>query len=227
MKIIGHRGAAGVAAENSLTAIRAARIMGVDAIEIDIRATKDNHLVVFHDKTLRRMAGRSGTIKNMTAKELSNIKLKNGTTIPSLEEVFEAAQDTPLFIEGKDNSWAKLLNKHLDKYNYTSSLTVISFNKDELAKFAKLRPDIKLYYIRFLNGLSAINVAKKNNFSGISTTYLALNPIIYALARLNKLDINVFKRTVPRKSTFKLLTRLYPKLSLTTNYPDQLINMSK
>ena len=57
MKIIGHRGAAGLALENTLPGIELARLLGVDAIEIDVRKTKDNQLILCHDADLKRVAG--------------------------------------------------------------------------------------------------------------------------------------------------------------------------
>jgi glycerophosphoryl diester phosphodiesterase len=227
MKIIGHRGAAGIAPENSLTAIRAARISGVDAIEIDVQTTKDDRLVVFHDKTLRRLASRPENVFDLTSDELSKVKLKNGAHIPTMEEAFEAAQDTPLYIEGKGTGWAELLDKSLEKYRYTKTLTVISFNKSELVKFAKLRPDIKLYIIKFFNGPGAVSVARRNGFSGITINLLAINPAVYAAARKNKLDINIFTNSKLLKHFIKILVKLYPRIQITTNYPDLLIEKNE
>lgn len=51
--VIGHRGAAGLAPENTLAAFAAALDLGVDAIELDIHLTRDSVLVVYHDYTLK------------------------------------------------------------------------------------------------------------------------------------------------------------------------------
>jgi glycerophosphoryl diester phosphodiesterase len=50
--IEGHRGARGLAPENTLAGIRAAAAAGVTAIEIDVRLTADGHLVLWHDSVL-------------------------------------------------------------------------------------------------------------------------------------------------------------------------------
>ena len=55
-KIIAHRGDFSVAPENTMQAIQAAYDHGADGIEIDIRKTKDNQLVVFHDASIQRLA---------------------------------------------------------------------------------------------------------------------------------------------------------------------------
>jgi glycerophosphoryl diester phosphodiesterase len=51
--VIGHRGAAGLAPENTLAAFKAAFDLGVDAVEMDVQLTRDANLVVYHDYTLK------------------------------------------------------------------------------------------------------------------------------------------------------------------------------
>ena len=51
--IIGHRGAAGLAPENTLSAFKSACEIGVDAVELDVLLTADNNIVVHHDYTLK------------------------------------------------------------------------------------------------------------------------------------------------------------------------------
>src|ERR1035438_9977333 len=109
MKIISHRGGAKLAPENSIEAIKVSRSLGVDAAEIDIRVTKDGQLVVFHDKSLKRLAGINKAIKNLTVNEIKQINLKSGAKIPTLEELLNAAGDLPLIIEGKGTDWANKL----------------------------------------------------------------------------------------------------------------------
>lgn len=65
MLIIGHRGAAGLKPENTLASFEAALKHGVQAIEIDVRTTRDSAAVVFHDKNV---AGK--TVSSLTLKQL-------------------------------------------------------------------------------------------------------------------------------------------------------------
>lgn len=51
--VIGHRGAAGLAPENTLAAFAASLDLGVDALELDVHLTRDGTLVVYHDYTLK------------------------------------------------------------------------------------------------------------------------------------------------------------------------------
>jgi len=68
--IIGHRGAKGIAPENSLSAFKKAVELGIDGIELDVHLTKDGKLVVIHDMDLKRLSGLKIPIKQLTFKEL-------------------------------------------------------------------------------------------------------------------------------------------------------------
>jgi len=61
--VIAHRGASAIAPENTASAIREAIRLGSKVIEFDVRVTSDGELVLFHDKELDRVAGRTGTIE--------------------------------------------------------------------------------------------------------------------------------------------------------------------
>ncbi|HMP90784.1 MAG TPA: glycerophosphodiester phosphodiesterase family protein [Kiritimatiellia bacterium] len=88
MKIIGHRGAPNVAPENTLKAFQAAWDCGCDGIELDIRLTRDNHIVVFHDENGIRLTGSPENIANLSLRELSSWRVK-GEPIPTLDEVLK------------------------------------------------------------------------------------------------------------------------------------------
>jgi glycerophosphoryl diester phosphodiesterase len=71
--IIGHRGAAAVAPENTLISFERALKDGADGIEFDVRLTRDNVPVVVHDATLRRTAQRAEAVAQLSAKELDAV----------------------------------------------------------------------------------------------------------------------------------------------------------
>jgi glycerophosphoryl diester phosphodiesterase len=90
--IIGHRGAAGLRPENTLSAFRRACDIGVDAIELDVLSTADNNVIVHHDYALKPEITRtpqgewldrpSPTIKKLTLTKLKTYdvgRLKPGT----------------------------------------------------------------------------------------------------------------------------------------------------
>src|SRR3954452_12059164 len=69
--IIGHRGAAAVAPENTLVSFERALRDGADGIEFDVRLARDGVPVIIHDATLRRTGLRKGLVKNFPSTELS------------------------------------------------------------------------------------------------------------------------------------------------------------
>jgi Glycerophosphoryl diester phosphodiesterase family len=93
--IICHRGASEFAHENTLEAYRAALELGADGNEIDIRATEDGVLVLFHDDMLDRLLEAHGDVGDYTWEELQQFRFRdpgrfgNWCRIPTLVEVFE------------------------------------------------------------------------------------------------------------------------------------------
>jgi glycerophosphoryl diester phosphodiesterase len=102
--VVGHRGVggqfAGIAPENSLAAIRAALLMGVDGVELDVRHTVDERLVLMHDSTVDRTTTGTGLIDEMTLDEATALQVINSPfylevpgnfeceRVPTLEEAF-------------------------------------------------------------------------------------------------------------------------------------------
>ena len=110
--IIAHRGLDETYPENTIIAFKAALEKGM-AIEIDVRGTKDEELVVVHDDTVDRTTDGSGSVANMTLVELKALDAGSwwgeefsGERIPTLMETFDAVQqygtaETTLIIEMK------------------------------------------------------------------------------------------------------------------------------
>lgn len=72
-RVIGHRGAAGIAPENTLAGFRAARAAGARWVEFDVRLSVDRVPVLIHDPTLQRIAGLSAPVARLTADRLAAI----------------------------------------------------------------------------------------------------------------------------------------------------------
>jgi glycerophosphoryl diester phosphodiesterase len=68
-----HRGDRKNFPENTMSAFRAAVDLGLDAIETDIRMTKDGHLVIMHDRDVARTTNGKGFIDQMTLEELRRL----------------------------------------------------------------------------------------------------------------------------------------------------------
>lgn len=216
MKVIGHRGAAGLALENTLESIQAAKAAGVDAVEFDVRLTADGHFVLCHDHDLSRVSTHQHAIKEVAAEHIGNIILLNGEKLPTLTEALKVADGTPVVIEAKGSDWAKPLAKFLKKAKYDGA-SVISFNHDQLSEFSKLAPGIPTYSVERTRPFDVIQLARQNHFTGVDMNFWILNPLTYWLARRKNLEIIVY--TVNSRGIAWFLNLLFPKISITTDKP--------
>src|SRR6476620_1347413 len=85
MHKIGHRGAKGYAAENTLASFQKAMDMNVDGIELDVHLSLDGRVMVIHDDTVDRTTSQTGLVTDFSAHELESLG------IPTLEAVFDLA----------------------------------------------------------------------------------------------------------------------------------------
>ncbi|MCJ1679928.1 glycerophosphodiester phosphodiesterase [Streptomyces sp. APSN-46.1] len=85
---VGHRGDPYRARENTLSSIRSAFARGADAVEIDVRLTRDGVPVLLHDETLQRLWGHDVRLDAVTAPQLKEL---TGGGIPTLREALTAA----------------------------------------------------------------------------------------------------------------------------------------
>lgn len=149
MQIIAHRGASGLAPENTLKAIRLALALGAGAIEIDVQLA-DGELWVFHDRRLERCTDGSGVLTAQSRAYLASLDAGEGEGIPTLWQVMEAiAGQAELHIELKGaqtaDEVARLTRRAETELGFTLTQWVVSsFHHPELARFAALRPDIRL-----------------------------------------------------------------------------------
>jgi glycerophosphoryl diester phosphodiesterase len=96
--VAAHRGDWRDAPENSIEALKYAEKLGVDIVEIDLKKTSDDQLVLMHDKTLDRTTTGSGDVSNYTLAQLKRLRLRAGTghpssySIPTFSEELTAAR---------------------------------------------------------------------------------------------------------------------------------------
>lgn len=224
MFIIGHRGAGGIAPENTLESIDVAKKNKVDAIEIDIRATKDKKLIVFHDEGLLRMTGIPKQVNELTLKDFKEIKLVSGEKIPTLGEALRRAEKTPLVIEGKGDDWANPLSKMLKNHTGPKPM-VISYNHRELLLFSGEHKKIETYAIEDHRAFEVMASAKKLGIDGVSLAFWLFNPLTYRHA--NRLGLQLITAPINNKLTAKVFHFLYPKVKITTDYPNKFKDRKK
>lgn len=96
VKVIAHRGAGYEYDENTVEACRQSHGRGILGYEVDIRLTKDGHLVLMHDADVSRTTDGSGKVEEMTLAEIRALKTKGkGVPVPTVEELFGYFRDKP------------------------------------------------------------------------------------------------------------------------------------
>ena len=143
-----HRGDRLHCPENTMAAFRAAVEMGCDAIETDVRMTKDGHLILIHDRDVERTTNGKGFVDEMTLEEIRALDAGGwkdpkfaGEPIPTVEEFLEYVSETDLLINwelkeyprdfGEERAYATVdaLVELIDKYGMASRSIMNSFSE--------------------------------------------------------------------------------------------------
>ena len=191
MQIFGHRGAKGLALENTRDAFEQAIKNKADGIEFDLRKTLDDQLVVIHDKSTRRVTGRRLSVEGHSLKALQSIRTKNGETLLTFPELLEQLKGRriQLDIEMKSNGTADLLQpylKELLKNGYTyEDFFVSSFKISEVRRLRELNQDVRLAVIHAFNPFKFLIVYRKLDLWGAGfAAYIAWPPFLRVSKRL-------------------------------------------
>ena len=138
MILIAHRGLTDkFIKENTMEAFKNAIDNKYDGIELDIRMTKDNKIVILHDKFINRTSNSIGNVNNLTYKELKKYNFgsdKIKSKIPLLENIINRFHNIIIFIELKEKIDKEMLLNILEK-NKTNNYYIMSFNKDYVNEF--------------------------------------------------------------------------------------------
>lgn len=99
--VVSHRGDWRYAPENSLMAVQRCIDLGVDIVEIDVRLTKDGHLVAIHDTTVDRTTNGKGKVSDMTLEEIKKLRLKNACGVRHSRQQIPTLKEIMLLAKGK------------------------------------------------------------------------------------------------------------------------------
>ncbi len=130
--------------ENSLAAFALAADQGY-GMELDVQLTADDQLVVFHDKTLKRVCGVDKPLYTLTYEELRQYPLPDGSVIPLFSEVLElVAERVPMIVEVKYHhritETARATHQLLSAYN--GAYCVESFHPLAMRYFRRNAPQV-------------------------------------------------------------------------------------
>ncbi len=130
--VVAHRGDWRNAPENSLPAFANCILMNIDMIELDLKMTKDGHLIIMHDQTIDRTTNGHGKPTDYTLDEIREFRLKNGlgrvtnNKIPTLEEVLYLCKDKILINIDKGYDYFKEVYALTEKTATTNQVVIKS-----------------------------------------------------------------------------------------------------
>nr|WP_299070365.1 glycerophosphodiester phosphodiesterase family protein [uncultured Allomuricauda sp.] len=209
-KIVAHRGGAALSTENSMDAIKKSLRLGVDIVEIDVRMSKDGHLVLMHDKSVNRTTDGKGSVNNLNLEEIQKLSLNNSSQkegIPTLNEVFSliSGHNTQLLIEVKTGkNYSDTLEKlahTIKEKNMEKQVLVFSFNKAFCEELKKRFPELTVGV--FL--LKPSSIMKLPNVDAIGVEYHSLLLFGSWLKKLKEKYNSVYAWNVNSRSSMQRL----------------------
>jgi glycerophosphoryl diester phosphodiesterase len=146
--LIGHRGTRVDYEENTMKSFSKAIEYGVDFIEFDVHKTKDNKLIIIHDKTLQRTYNGIGFVSELKYLELKNFRTKKkGENIPLLIDVLSAFKNkTKFMIELKGENVVKLVARIIKEHDIISDCVISSKDLWKLKKIKSILPNCRICY---------------------------------------------------------------------------------
>ncbi|MBO7748420.1 glycerophosphodiester phosphodiesterase [Paenibacillus sp. MWE-103] len=230
---VAHRGASGLAPENTMAAFRAAMAFPfVQWIELDVQLSKDGIPVVIHDDSLRRTAKKPGRVSDYTAEELGRMdaggwfgKPFAGEGIPTLERVLDATVGRcRLNIElktygGRYPGMEKKVVDLLYAKGLEHDAVITSFDRNALVKVRELSKDVRTGLIIDALPWTLVEELKRLGASFLSIGYTRVSETL--LADMRKANLAVMAWTVNDAPMIKRLAGLSSTLMICTNYPDR------
>lgn len=154
--VVGHRGNPSKYPEETIQSDNSAFSDGADYVELDLHVSKDNVLVVSHDRDLSRVVGSSVIVSQNNFSYLNTLKQANGESIISLDQLFAYYQNKPktkFLLETKKTkhnnpkNMESLLATSIKKYHMQDRVMIHSFSAPSLKKMSQLLPDVPRIFI--------------------------------------------------------------------------------
>ena len=216
---IGHRGAKGHLAENTLASFEKALQLHVGAIELDVHLSADKKIMVIHDETIDRTTIKTGFVNDLSSKELQELG------IPTLEDVLQLIdRKCIIYIEIKDANAGdfvlQLIEKYISENNWScNQFQISSFNWDILERISNLNPKILIGVLTENNWEEALLFAKKIKAHSINPFYKLLSKEKVTLLHEN--GFLIFPWTVNEPDDIVLL-KSFTVDGIISDFPDRL-----
>ena len=225
MLIIGHRGAAGLAKENTMDALRAGVKSGADILEFDVRLTKDDIPVVIHDPTTARTHGERVVVASHTLSELQSMHFSQPILLLS-EVLDEFFGHVLLNIELKSRGCGVVVTdliakRYIKKQSDWHAILISSFKVRELIQVRRRSNRIPIALLHNQNPFIFIAYERYLHFTAVGFHRLYTNPLATEIAK--RAGIFCYAYTVDRPYGALLLHRKGID-GVVTNRPDIILS---
>ncbi len=221
-KVIGHRGAKAYAPENTIESIETAASLGVEWVELDVKLTKDNVPIIFHDEELDRTTNGTGLIAQTNYEDLRDLDAGSwfgdsfmAARIPTLEQAVDVILKHGMGLNleikpcpGREKETAEIALDHLSQiWDDMDKLLISSFQHVSLEAAMDLAPD-------YARGLLLGGEEMPENWKDLAD-YLDVK------------TINLGSRLVTRAVADEIMDLELPLLVYTVNDPMQARSLQK
>ena len=222
--VIGHRGARGHVAENTLASVKKALELGVDGIEIDIFKCASGELVVFHDKTLDKLTDAKGYIESLALDSIQKITVLGREPIPTLDEILDVMNgEVVLNIELKGRRTAVPTHELLSRYFNSGKLQpkdvfISSFDWEELRLFYDINKEVPIAILTEDDPIDALPIAQSLNAFAINPDYKSLTP--KNVKKIHQAGLKIYPWTVNEPSAIEQMKTLGVD-AIITDFPER------
>lgn len=206
MILIGHRGARREAPENTLAGFRHLRQLGVNHVELDVRLSKDQQLVVLHDTTVNRTSDGKGRVLDFTAAELQRMdatlpmpQWPEHTGIPTLAQVLEEWPDLrsiQLEVKTADKpilaTIAHGLTELIERFQLQHRAIVTSSDQNLLAIMHRLAPRVRRGFVAERFTRDPLKVCLNHHCSHLVINHHRCTPDMIEGAHLLDLEVSTW-----------------------------------
>ncbi len=203
MQVIGHRGAAALAPENTWESFDMALMLGVDAIETDIQATCDGELVLIHDSRLDRTTNGQGYVRDTPWSVMQSLdagrwfdERYQNAKIPRLSETLDRyGCRTHLVLEVKQTGLETLILEQVKAGGWLPHVTFTGFDFTAVQSIKSQAPDAHVGWLTVDAGEAALAQILEAGLDQICLPVAALSAAIVADLKAAGLEVRAWKVT--------------------------------
>jgi glycerophosphoryl diester phosphodiesterase len=197
--IVGHRGAMAYEPENTLRSFRRALELGADAVEFDIRLSKDGVPIVIHDDTVDRTTDGKGDVHGFTAGQLQKLDAGKGERIPLLRDVVrEFAGRLILQIELKEQDAAGPVVRLLEEMGCVHDAWLSSFWHRAVLQAKELNPKLKAGVLFESNPVDPARLARDAKADALHPDHRYIDADLMRAARRANLQVLAWTAKTPQ-----------------------------